>query len=194
MEELIKTSSDPAKAFADATSFSAGNEFGYGSNQDQGYGNRNDDEGGEELVAPVQEQEKLKREVRDAFNNFNNDDDDEDEDGGFFVKRDLDQEALEGDDYRKYLLSVLEESGGGEKAVREALKSQIEEAERGDDGLRRKVRVGEDENLGDDTAATDDENRDESEKKKKEKKEKKKGKEKIKEKSKEEKDEDFLMK
>lgn len=187
----MKTSSDPAKAYAEATSFSAGNEYGYGQNQDQGYGSRKQATNGDEtLLAPAQEQEKLKREVTHAFNDFDQEQDGDD--AGFFVKRDLDQEALEGDDYRKFLLSVLEESGGsggGEKAVREALKSQIEEAEKGDDGLRRKVRV-----IDQDLEDVDEEGDQEVEEKKKKEKKKDKGKEKKKEKSKEEKDEDFLMK
>lgn len=113
IQELLKTSDDPAKALADATiNLSRQNEL-----QIQ------DDH--EVPLAHNEEQKKLKKEVTDAFHNANNGETDE---GDFFTKKGHSDDAeteTDPESYRKYLIDVL---GGKENDIREILKSQTSEA------------------------------------------------------------------
>ncbi|KAK0566756.1 Kinetochore protein Spc24 [Tilletia horrida] len=134
VEELIKTSADPAKALADATTNPARQLYLDSSESD------------EKPKTHVQEQEDLRKQVTAAFH----DADAEDEGDDFFKPRgaggDADADGEGGNDsYREYLLSAIE---GDEldKAVRDALKDRsayeaiaVRDAEASEDGKEGKV-------------------------------------------------------
>lgn len=117
IQELIKNSNDPAKDLAEATMIQR-REDGADADIEEG------------PLTHTKEQEQLRREVTDAFHSIG------DEDGeDFFTKADganeEDDEILDPESYRKFLLGVL---GGKDKeeAVREILRTQTEEASAGD--------------------------------------------------------------
>ncbi|MCO5555786.1 hypothetical protein L7F22_009331 [Adiantum nelumboides] len=116
IQELLKTSEDPAKALAEATMIERR------SDERPGY---DDEEASTAILSHNQEQEKLRKDVTSAFHNIVDGDEEEE----FFTKK-ADGKHLEedGDDpesYRKYLLDVL---GGKEDEIRDILRSQAEEA------------------------------------------------------------------
>lgn len=122
IQELLKTSEDPAKALADATMIERR------SDEKPGY----DDE--EPIIqSHIQEQEQLRKDVTNAFHDIVDGEEEEE----FFVKKadgkhlEQDEQGPEDDpeNYRKYLLDVL---GGKEDEIRDILRSQAEEAAAGD--------------------------------------------------------------
>lgn len=121
MQELMKTSDDPARALAEVTMIERRDDIDYRHVQDEGYRNG--------ALPFSREQEELRKEVTNAFHSVGEGDDED-----FLVKHEGEADDVEAQDpesYRKYLLSVI----GGEdeeKAVREILRSQAEEAAAGD--------------------------------------------------------------
>jgi len=137
IQELIKTSDDPARALADATRI-----------QRRQDGVVMDDVDADDRSGPLthtKEQEQLRREVTSAFHSMGEDGADD-----FFTKKEGGEDDDAEDDpeiYRKFLLGVL---GGKDKeeAVREILRAQTAEASAGDApdparGKAPKVRVEE---------------------------------------------------
>lgn len=120
IQELIKTSEDPAQALADATTIQRRQD---GPSKDE------EEEANVGPLSHTKEQEQLRREVTSAFHSLGEDGADD-----FFIKK----EGAESDDieddpesYRRFLLGVL---GGKDKeeAVREILRAQTAEASAGD--------------------------------------------------------------
>ncbi|PWN35793.1 Krr1-domain-containing protein [Meira miltonrushii] len=118
IQELLKTSDDPARALADATMIER----------------RSDERPGHDDEEPVQshnqEQEQLRKDVTNAFHSIVDGDEEEE----FFTKKADGKHLEEGpeddpENYRKYLLDVL---GGKEDEIRDILRSQAEEAAAGD--------------------------------------------------------------
>ncbi|KAE8263760.1 hypothetical protein A4X09_0g7149 [Tilletia walkeri] len=166
VEDLIKTSSDPARALADATTNPSKQLY------------IDSDEGPR---THVQEQEDLRKQVTAAFHGGDDAAEDDDDEDDFFKPKKVraegdeeEEEEGEGGAYRKYLLSAIE-SENLDGAVRDALKdkSEYEAISASRDGEE-----GEEEGEGT---------------KKEEKKKEEKGSKKRKRKTKEENDDDFLM-
>lgn len=125
IQELLKTSDDPAKALADATMIERRSDEKPGCDGE---------DGSSAMQSHNQEQEQLRKDVTKAFHSIV---DGNEEDGEFFTKKG-DGQHLEEDgngsnedpeSYRKYLLDVL---GGKEDEIRDILRSQAEEAAAGD--------------------------------------------------------------
>ena len=104
VEELIKTSSDPARDLADATMATKSQPFL--------------DDSHDSLLAPVQEQELLRKQVTQAFHEGVNDDDE------LFVKRG-DSDENTGSSYRTNLLAALGQDAD-EETIRAAIRSKPE--------------------------------------------------------------------
>lgn len=114
IQDLIKTSDDPARALAEATTAVSRGPM--------------EDESALPL-APAAEAEALRKEVTAAFHASDDDDDDD----GFFTRRQNGAEGEEDDPaaYKRFLLGALGEDN--ERRVREILRAQIDEAGEGDD-------------------------------------------------------------
>jgi protein KRI1 len=122
IQELMKTSDDPARALADATMIQRRDDGAF----------QEEDEDNKRILPHNEEQEQLRREVTNAFHTSAGDAEDD-----FFTKKerstskDFNDELEDPENYKKFLLGVL---GGKdqEEAVREILRSQTEEAAAGD--------------------------------------------------------------
>ncbi|UZJ56351.1 hypothetical protein CBS101457_005671 [Exobasidium rhododendri] len=118
IQELMKTSDDPARALADATMIQRRDNDTFNSKTDES-----------EPLPFTREQEELRREVTNAFHTSAGDGEED-----FFTRKEGDNYGDADDDpesYKKFLLGVL---GGKDKedAVREILRAQTEEAAAGD--------------------------------------------------------------
>lgn len=126
LQELMATSDDPAAALADATTAEARRAF-------------NDDEAAR--LPPAAEAELLRRQVTAAFHSNVDDDGDE----AFFTRRQDADKAAQGEDdpesYRRFLLGALGDEDG--EKLRELLRAQIEDGERGDAELVRTAEAAE---------------------------------------------------
>lgn len=110
LRDLMATSDDPALALANATAFQRRADEATGTNS--------------EPLSHNQEQEKLRKQVTQAFHEM---DADEEEDG-FFTKRKMDGDSDEeggAESYKRYLLESLG-NAKSRKAVREALRTPQE--------------------------------------------------------------------
>lgn len=131
IQELMETEQDPAKALAEATMI-------------RKRGEEEETAGPDHQLSHTREQEELRREVTNAFHGADEGEEEEDEDG-FFTRKDRqedEEDEVDAEAYRKYLLGVL---GGKEReqAVREALRTQAEEAALGDGGAATSANDGE---------------------------------------------------
>lgn len=113
MRDLMNSSEDPALALAEATTSRTRDD----ERDEDMYG-----AGREEPLSHVQEQEKLRKQVTQAFHTMGQD---EEEEADFFTKSGAADEETEPEAYKRYLLANLGEDKG-EAALREVLKGQIE--------------------------------------------------------------------
>ncbi|CAO1631623.1 unnamed protein product [Parajaminaea phylloscopi] len=118
LKDLMATSSDPALALADATTFTT--------RDDAFYGGQSSDPSASQPLSHVQEQANLRQQVTQAFHAMGDDEGDEAADNDFFTKS---KSGLAGEDdedeqtaYKKYLLSSLGDDEA-RKSIRKALRT-----------------------------------------------------------------------